>query len=119
MSEKVTCAQRIREGLAIRDMTQADLCRITGIGKSAMSQYANGGILPRQDRTYLIAKALNVSEAWLMGFDVPIDRQQPTPATEDGLEDPLDKQLMEYVKKLTPDQKDFLLVQLKALTAQK
>ena len=48
-----------------------------------------------------------------------MEREKPTPVTEDGLEDPLDKQLMEYVKKLTPDQKDFLLVQLKALTAQK
>ncbi len=82
MSDKVTCAQRIKEGLAARDMTQADLCRITGIGKSAMSQYVNGSFVPRQDRTYMIAKALNVSEAWLMGFDVPMERKAPASPEE-------------------------------------
>ena len=39
-----------------------------------MSQYCNGGLVPRQDRTYLIANALNVSEAWLMGYNVSIER---------------------------------------------
>lgn len=74
MKTKETCASRIREALRLRDMTQAELCKITEIPKSAMSQYCNGGLLPRQNRIYLIAKALNVSEAWLMGFDVPMDR---------------------------------------------
>ena len=38
MKEKVSCAQRIRQGLSIRRITQKDLCEKTGIPKSAMSQ---------------------------------------------------------------------------------
>ena len=34
-----------------------------------MSQYLSGTFKPKQQRTYLIAKALNVNEAWLMGYD--------------------------------------------------
>ena len=74
MREKDSCANRIKSALSIRGMMQSDLCRITGIPKSAMSQYCSGAIVPRQNRTYLIAKALDVSEAWLMGYDVPMER---------------------------------------------
>lgn len=72
MENKVNCSERIKAALTMRDMTQADLCRLTGIPKSAMSQYCNGTLVPRQNRTQSIAQALRVSEAWLMGFDVPI-----------------------------------------------
>ena len=82
---KESCANRIRAGLSMRGMTQSDLCRITGIPKSAMSQYCNGGLVHRQDRTFLIASALNVSEAWLMGLDVPMERKTtPVSLEEDG-----------------------------------
>ena len=73
-----SCAARINRGLALRNMKQADLCRLTGIPKSAMSQYCQGAFVPKQDRTYLIAKALRVSEAWLMGHDVSMEPQLPT-----------------------------------------
>lgn len=77
MAEKVSCAQRIREALDIRGFQQKDLCEMTGIPKSAMSQYCKGSFVPKQERTALIAKALNVNEAWLMGYDVPMERTPP------------------------------------------
>ena len=117
MDEKVTCAQRIREALAVRDMTQADLCRITRIGKSAMSQYVNGYLVPRQDRTYLIAKALNVSEAWLMGFDVPMEKNEPASKKEDGLDD-LDREVISLFHDLSLDQKQSFLALLKTFRGQ-
>jgi repressor LexA len=57
-----------------------------------MSQYIKGSFEPKQDRIYKIAEALGVSEAWLMGFDVPMKRNstngdsipngfQPIPST--------------------------------------
>lgn len=36
-----------------------------------MSGYAK----PKQDRIYLIAKALHVDEAWLIGYDVPMVKE--------------------------------------------
>lgn len=51
-----------------------------------MSQYISGAFKPKQDRTYLIAQALNVSEAWLMGFDVPMERKTDTPSPDPNAE---------------------------------
>lgn len=93
MTTKETCATRIREGLRIRNMTQAELCKMTDIPKSAMSQYCNGGLLPRQNRIYLIAKALNVSEAWIMGFDVPMERDGIAPPPANILPLPIMKRI--------------------------
>ena len=70
-----TCAERIKKALYIKGMKQSDLCRLTKIPKSALSQYISGAFEPKQDRIYLMAQALNVSEAWLMGLDVPMERQ--------------------------------------------
>lgn len=117
MSEKVSCAQRIREGLALRDMTQADLCRITGIGKSAMSQYVNGGLVPRQDRTLFIAKALNVSEPWLMGFDVPMERTSEDTKTAPNSEDGLAAEAIRLFRSLPEDKRRQALEFLRFLAA--
>ncbi len=77
-----TCAERIRKGLSIKNMKASELCEKTGIPKSAMSQYINGKFEPKQDRIYLIAKALDVSEPWLMGFDISPSTPAPSPNKE-------------------------------------
>lgn len=70
-----TTADRIREGMLLRGLKQADLVEKTGISKGALSSYISGRYVPKQNNTYLIAKALNVNEAWLMGADVPMERK--------------------------------------------
>ena len=43
MSDKVaTFAQRLREGLSIRHMTQTELAKRSQISKSSISRYVNG-----------------------------------------------------------------------------
>lgn len=71
----VPIGERIKQGLQIRKLTQSELCDRTGIGKALISSYISQRYEPRQNNIYLIAKALDVSEAWLMGFDVPMERQ--------------------------------------------
>lgn len=51
-----------------RTMTQAELCALTGIPKSAMTQYIHASFRPKQNRTDLLCRALDVSPAWLMGL---------------------------------------------------
>lgn len=75
MLKKETCAVRLKKALAFRNMKQADLSQHTNIPKSAISQYLAGKFEPKQDRLELIATTLNVSEAWLMGYDVSISRE--------------------------------------------
>lgn len=64
---------RLKTGLEIRDMKPIELSEKTGISKSAISQYLSGYAKPKQDRIYLISKALNVDPGWLMGFDVSME----------------------------------------------
>lgn len=67
--------QQLKKAMNIRNVSQSELCEKTGIPKSAMSQYISGSFKPKQERTYLIAKALNVNEAWLMGFEtIPMEK---------------------------------------------
>lgn len=72
--KKAETKDRIREGLSIRNMKQAELVEKTGIDKGQMSSYLSGRYKPKQENLYLIAQALSVDEAWLMGFDVPMER---------------------------------------------
>lgn len=67
-------SDRMREAMNYKNINQTELCRITGIPKSAVSQYLSGNFKPKQDRIFLIANALDVSEAWLLGIDVPKDK---------------------------------------------
>ncbi len=69
-----TTSDRIKEGMAIRGLKQADLVERTGISKGALSSYISGKYAPKQNNIYRIAKALNVNEAWLMGADIPMGR---------------------------------------------
>ena len=74
-----TTADRISEAMKLRDIRQADLVKKTGISKGALSSYISGRYVPKQNNVYLIAKALDLSEAWLMGGDVPMQRiESPT-----------------------------------------
>lgn len=64
------CGDRIKQRMGELGLNQADLCRKTGISKSTMSQYISGLYLPTQDKLYLLGKALHVSEAWLLGYEI-------------------------------------------------
>ena len=77
---KQTTQQRLREALSARNMLPIELSRLSGIGKSAISQYLSGKVTPKQDKIYKLAQALKVSEPWLMGYDEPME-QSPAPAS--------------------------------------
>ena len=82
-SERIeSCGKRIAKALSVRDMRQADLAQMTNIPKSSLSLYLSDAYEPKQDRIFLIAKALRVSEAWLMGYDVPMENEKKDSPTE-------------------------------------
>lgn len=62
---------RLREAIEAAGMRPIDLSEKTGIPKSMLSYYLNGKTKPKADRLHIIAQALDVSEAWLLGYDVP------------------------------------------------
>ena len=81
---RVSVSTRLRQIMAERNLTQADIlrmvapyCRTYGekIGRNALSEWVNGKYEPNQRKLTILGIALNVSEAWLIGYeDVPRER---------------------------------------------
>lgn len=67
---------RLKEALSSRNMKPVELAEKTGIPKSAISQYMSGYAKPKQDRITLMSKALGIEEAWLLGYNVPMDKNE-------------------------------------------
>ncbi|MGY4105100.1 LexA family protein [Ignavigranum ruoffiae] len=92
MEERVSSGVRLNQIMSQRNLKQIDILNMSkkyqdkysiSLSKSALSQYVNGKQEPDQHRIYLLSKTLNVSEAWLMGFDVPMERNDlPKNVTE-------------------------------------
>lgn len=101
--------KRIAIAMKLRGVKQAELCKRTNIPKSSLSLYLSGAYEPKQDRIYTIAQALNVSEAWLMGYDVPMERDpQPTPSDEIELSEG-ERMLLELFRQVPEHQQDLVL----------
>ncbi len=64
-------AERIREALDTKGIMQADLADSTGLSRSTISRYLSGQMEPKPNAISLLAKALDVTEMWLWGYDVP------------------------------------------------
>ena len=64
---------RLKNALEVRQMKPVDLARKSGINKGAISKYLKGTILPKQNNIGALAKALEVSPTWLMGYEVTMD----------------------------------------------
>ena len=80
---KSNTAERLKEILRIRNLRQVDVLNLakpfceqfgSKLSKSDLSQYVSGKVIPGQDKLSILGNALNVSEAWLMGYDVPMER---------------------------------------------
>ena len=68
-----TFAKRLAKAMEIRSMTQTDLHNLTKINKSSISTYLKGEYEAKQDKVDLLSRALRVSPAWLMGYDISMD----------------------------------------------
>ena len=75
---KETFADRLKAAMEQRGLKQVDLIREAEqagvkLGKSHMSQYVSGKTIPRSGMLHFLAKALQVSPAWLEGREEPAD----------------------------------------------
>ena len=94
MEHIYSTTERLQQIIRDRGIKQADIlaaaqpyCERYGVklNKSDLSQFVNGKSNPGQWKLTVLALALNVSESWLMGLDVPMERQSsdsvdPAPA---------------------------------------
>lgn len=106
---------RLKAAMNSKGIKAIELCEKTGIPSSAMSYYLNGRMEPKSDRLYIIAKALDVSEAWLLGYSVAQERS-PDQKDNDELADLAERikkdrdfrQLMFAINHLNPSQVDLI-----------
>lgn len=59
---------RLNEAMKMKDVTAADLSRMTGISEGSLSQYRRGTFEAAQTNLDRLATALDVSIPWLMGL---------------------------------------------------
>jgi transcriptional regulator with XRE-family HTH domain len=108
-----------------RNMRQVDIlkaaepfCRMYGVklGKNDLSQYVSGKVEPRQDKLTILGLALGVSEAWLMGYDVSMERcVTPTTEADDGRS----KEYIELFQLLNADQQALIIHAIKGLLSER
>lgn len=103
-----SCGQRIASALAIRGMKQSELCKLANIPKSSLSLYLSEAYEPKQDRIFDIARVLNVDEAWLMGYDVPMERQNNQTPDEPKLTEG-EEILLSLFRRVPEDQQQLVL----------
>lgn len=79
-----TTAERLKEIMVERKLRQVDVLDLAKpfceqfhvkLGKSDLSQYLHGVAKPGSSKLTILGLALNVNEAWLMGLDVPRERE--------------------------------------------
>lgn len=75
---------RLKKAIEIRGLKQIELSEKANISRSTISQYISGYTKPKSKKLYLIAQALDVNEAWLMGYDVPMERDAIIKIQPDG-----------------------------------
>ena len=69
MNDGRTFGQRLRATRVKAGYSQSDLEEISGIPKARLSRYENGHVAPSIQTLERLARALNVSEASLLGDD--------------------------------------------------
>lgn len=89
--KRFTTSQRLRQIMEERNLKQVDILNKVlpycakfdvKMNKSDISQYVSGKVEPSQDKLVMLGMALGVTEAWLMGFDVPFERKDSTAKAE-------------------------------------
>lgn len=106
---------RLNKALSIREMKPVDLAKKCGISESTISQYRSGYAKPKDQRLALIANALGVQPAWLMGMDVPMTEHDSEDKAYARQLTSLENRIMQIVFKLTEENKKILLMQGKFL----
>ena len=121
-----TTSQRLMELRNNYKISQADILRLAKpycdkygikLTKSALSQYFSGKHEPEQEKLTILGLALNVSEVWLMGYDVPMQRKTAPTSDEPG--DGRLAKICDLAAQLSPEEQDHIIFQIEWLLSRK
>ena len=68
---------RLKIAMENMNLSAIELSRKTNINRSIISQWLKGQYKAKQDKLSILSDVLNVSEVWLMGYDVPMKKSAP------------------------------------------
>ena len=125
--ERSSTSARLRQLMSETGLRQVDILEKSKpfqkqlgvkMGRSALSQYVTGKSKPDDKKLYLLSKTLNVSEAWLMGYDVEKkripDNERNSTSNEqpeilpiyNKLEKPRQEKVLDFAKEQLEEQKN-------------
>ena len=119
--KKETTADRLKQIMKENNLKQVDILKLTEslcekydvkMNKSDISQYVAGKVEPNQQKLFVLGKALNVSEAWLMGYDAPKERNGSYNENELTKLSPDHQQLISAYEQATFDKKNIVRLTL-------
>ena len=103
-----TTSERLQEIMNKKNIKQADLARLTGISRGAISNYVLGRYEPKSDIINKFAKALDCSEMWLWGYDVPMARENSKSAKQIALSEH-EQFMVDLFRRIPEDKQDMVL----------
>lgn len=86
MNKKINTSTRLKEIMNKQNLKQVDILKKAKpycqkydvkLERNDLSQYVSGKTEPGQKKLMVLAEALNVSPSWLMGLDVPMEKELP------------------------------------------
>ena len=116
-----TFKNRLNHAMKLRSIKAAELSRRTGISESTISQYRSGYAEPKRKKLGILADALSVSPAWLMGLDVPINVDEIININNQILQehknpsDDSERRLLEYYRRLNNLQKEAVMTMMESM----
>ena len=119
-NERVELKYRLKEALELREKKSIDLVKDLNIPKSAVSQYLSGRSQKMDsDRMHAICIYLDVSEPWMMGYDVPMERStKKNSGTKSGTAETLtesQKILIDFAKTVPEEKAELVLRVMKSI----
>ncbi|WP_285006246.1 helix-turn-helix domain-containing protein [Lactococcus garvieae] len=114
--KKETAQIRLKRIMDERGLRQVDILRMSEpwqkkldikISKNTLSQYINGISSPDNHKATLLAKTLGVSEAWLLGYNVP--RNDKETSTHPIIESPIIEETVVTMNKLDKPRQQIVL----------
>lgn len=96
-------SKRLKKAMEFKNIKAAELSKMTNISPPMISDYLKGKYKAKQDNIYTLSKALDINEAWLMGYDVSMER------IPDSKRVPKDEILQQKIDKLSEEQKDIVI----------
>ena len=102
---KAEFKDRLKTIMDMKGLRSVDIVENTDIPKGAISYYISGKSKPKADRLYILAKYFGVSEAWLLGYDVPMERTAEQKKNDD---------LVKIIAQMRKDPKFFGIVSMLA-----